>query len=804
MTITTTGNQISYTGDGSSLAFAFPYPFTTAADLKVYLKGSLLSTGYTVTGTVPVGGTGTYTGGTVTFLAAPALSDVVLIYCEPDLLQSTSLPQNDPFPAKTVEKMIDKVTLLIQRLKAAFGNALTFPSGDTSSGTLPAAASRANKLLSFDSAGLPTVVSPSSGSAADLAISLASTASELQNAGQVGYNRSLAYAAASVGYGLNQIVNVPDPTGGEDYTTVQVAASALVAGGTLRFPAGKTYKLDSALSVVISVSGVTIDMNGCAFTAPTANSNPAFAFIPASLVASGRLTGADYPSSWKSGSTPLPMDGDYDTMMHESSAGSRLTNIVVKGARVDTSCVRTFLKAYSVDGLRFEDCRIAPSTNSALRIYHSSKVTTTQDCYFGGTGTYLIMLMKCMSPDIDGTFESTSSQRAVSHKGVMHPIGTSIFSSFGSNYVNFNGRFRGRVIDGIDGVFWDTTPNFTEDAVGARGGTPIGFTSGAWYGKGYGWQVTGSMNLASGSPGTNGNQQCRGVWMSAPHRDVTIDVKLYDASILLFGVVGGSVRFSFNGLKSGGVGYILATAGDSPSSTDATGIDVIGCRVNGFAPTGTATAVMSIGHTGGKIADNQSYSSAAGTGALIGLAGNFSGISDYLEIFGNKIFYSAGTPAALSAGSNNTHGLASDNLAINTSTGAWAGSGIRVRDSGAANALSVNSSDDSTGFAGLAYYSKDGTTLKAQYYYDAANSGVVEYVGAERRRVTSSGNFFLTGIYPPKDDGTRQTACRLFAGSGAPNNSNGANGDYYLRSDTPSTGNQRLYVRSGGAWTGIV
>jgi hypothetical protein len=41
-------------------------------------------------------------------------------------------------------------------------------------------------------------------------------------------------------------------------------------------------------------------------------------------------------------------------------------------------------------------------------------------------------------------------------------------------------------------------------------------------------------------------------------------------------------------------------------------------------------------------------------------------------------------------------------------------------------------------------------------------------------------------------------------GSGAPSNANGNNGDYYFRTDTPGTANQRIYVKSAGVWTGIV
>jgi hypothetical protein len=44
----------------------------------------------------------------------------------------------------------------------------------------------------------------------------------------------------------------------------------------------------------------------------------------------------------------------------------------------------------------------------------------------------------------------------------------------------------------------------------------------------------------------------------------------------------------------------------------------------------------------------------------------------------------------------------------------------------------------------------------------------------------------------------------IYQGSGAPSNANGNNGDFYFRTDTPGTANQRIYVKSAGAWVGIV
>lgn len=51
---------------------------------------------------------------------------------------------------------------------------------------------------------------------------------------------------------------------------------------------------------------------------------------------------------------------------------------------------------------------------------------------------------------------------------------------------------------------------------------------------------------------------------------------------------------------------------------------------------------------------------------------------------------------------------------------------------------------------------------------------------------------------------TSPTPCAVYAGSGAPTATTGINnGDFYFRSDTPGTANQRLYIYNSG-WTGIL
>lgn len=44
----------------------------------------------------------------------------------------------------------------------------------------------------------------------------------------------------------------------------------------------------------------------------------------------------------------------------------------------------------------------------------------------------------------------------------------------------------------------------------------------------------------------------------------------------------------------------------------------------------------------------------------------------------------------------------------------------------------------------------------------------------------------------------------FLSGSGVPLSGIGANGQYYFRTDTPGTVNQRIYVKSAGAWVGIL
>lgn len=60
------------------------------------------------------------------------------------------------------------------------------------------------------------------------------------------------------------------------------------------------------------------------------------------------------------------------------------------------------------------------------------------------------------------------------------------------------------------------------------------------------------------------------------------------------------------------------------------------------------------------------------------------------------------------------------------------------------------------------------------------------------------------GGFQPGTPAGKPQAARIYQGPGLPDGANGSDGDFYFRTDTPETPNQRLYIRGGGRWLGIL
>lgn len=131
MAVSTTSNRISYTGNGSTTDFSYPYKFLAEADLVVVKRTIAdgtetilaLTTDYTVAGE------GEDAGGTVTLLVAPSSSYEIIIYGDPELTQLVDLVENDSSPAEVQESALDKLTLIAQRVRNMVERAVRLSDG---------------------------------------------------------------------------------------------------------------------------------------------------------------------------------------------------------------------------------------------------------------------------------------------------------------------------------------------------------------------------------------------------------------------------------------------------------------------------------------------------------------------------------------------------------------------------------------------------------------------------------------------------------------------------------------------------
>ena len=158
MTISTTTILNSYSGNGSTTAFAYTFPINTTSEISVIERSA------TGTETVKSEGTGSTNygiadngsaGGTVTMVTAPASGTTLLIRRNTDFTQETDYVANDPFPAETHEDALDKLQMQTQELEEELNRSLKISRTNSMTSTefTTSASDRASKILAFDSSG---------------------------------------------------------------------------------------------------------------------------------------------------------------------------------------------------------------------------------------------------------------------------------------------------------------------------------------------------------------------------------------------------------------------------------------------------------------------------------------------------------------------------------------------------------------------------------------------------------------------------------------------------------------------------
>jgi hypothetical protein len=165
MTISSSTSRVDYVGNGSTTAFAVPFAFFDASELRVVARViatgvetvQALGTNYTVSG-------GNGTTGTVTATVAPAATVQWSILRNTRRTQDVDFQPNDPLPAETLERGLDRVVAIVQEIERDQLRSVRAAETDsTASLTLPTQAERANRNLGFDVNGNPVPVLPQAG-----------------------------------------------------------------------------------------------------------------------------------------------------------------------------------------------------------------------------------------------------------------------------------------------------------------------------------------------------------------------------------------------------------------------------------------------------------------------------------------------------------------------------------------------------------------------------------------------------------------------------------------------------------------
>lgn len=126
MTVPSQTNRDQQVGNGVTTVFTVPFRILDQTHIEVLRTISgvtttlVLTTDYTVSG---VGGANT----TVTFVAAPAAGATLTFLRNVPLTQETDYVPNDPFPAESHERALDKLTMIAQQQEELIDRSMTLP-----------------------------------------------------------------------------------------------------------------------------------------------------------------------------------------------------------------------------------------------------------------------------------------------------------------------------------------------------------------------------------------------------------------------------------------------------------------------------------------------------------------------------------------------------------------------------------------------------------------------------------------------------------------------------------------------------
>jgi hypothetical protein len=152
VTISSTTSKLSYAGNGVTKTFAVTFFFLKNEDLRLILRNADgTETPVNFPADYSVSGAGNPAGGSVTLVVAPLSTQNLVIARDLDITQETDYQTNDPFPAESHERALDKLTMIDQQQQEELTRSLRAQISDPIVDmVLPNFADRAGTVLAFN------------------------------------------------------------------------------------------------------------------------------------------------------------------------------------------------------------------------------------------------------------------------------------------------------------------------------------------------------------------------------------------------------------------------------------------------------------------------------------------------------------------------------------------------------------------------------------------------------------------------------------------------------------------------------
>lgn len=269
MTITTAPIPVSFNGDDVTVNFSIPWKYFAESHVLATLRSAadvetpqVLDTDYTLTVA------GVDSGGTLTMTTAPATGETLNISLVPPNTQASPIPLGGSFPSPVVEDALDRAAQRSARLEALLDRAIIVPITDTQTGILlnmPIDSLRANKFMSFDSNGKPTVAA---GTSANLGPVSAFIDTLLDDADAVTARQTLLLDKSGADVASTGTVNLDMATGDfVDITGTNTITAITLSDGvekTVRFAAaltlthGASLLLPGAADIITAVNDIAV------------------------------------------------------------------------------------------------------------------------------------------------------------------------------------------------------------------------------------------------------------------------------------------------------------------------------------------------------------------------------------------------------------------------------------------------------------------------------------------------------------------------------------------------------------------